>query len=259
MKKICLLFLPLLCSCIYAGDNGFWENRKDLFTYLNGYKIDFYDQTDPQIVKSEFSTEKNYKLNEAMTAYKGYTVVNNKIYRKDYFSQSYVRPTKTVTLHGASASQKYEADKRYELSGSINIDGKTYRMVNTDLKGFVALIDPQGKFYSKMGQIKGDNLVLLDSHFYVSPEGARMVDVNLSKSIQTKPVEGFDLKYDGVRLDRIWFLYLDYNGSDGEAGRFKSISFPNKPGLIKINNMAFRVLKSDEDKVDFMVLEDKES
>lgn len=246
--------LGLLSACVYAGDNGFWENRKNVFTALNGYKINFYNQTDPQVLKSEFSTDKNYKLNEGMTAYKGYTVVNNKVFRKDFYSLNYVRPNKEGALHSASVPQRFSPAERYTLRGSVEIDGRRYRLVDSDLKDFVFLIDDQGRFSKKMGQIKDNNLILLETEFLAYPEDLKMVDLNVSKSVQTKPVEGFDLKYDGVRLDRIWFLYLDYNGSEGENGRFESISFPNKPGLIKINGVAFRIISADEDKIEYMVM-----
>ena len=92
MRKLCMLLtLSMLAGCVYAGDISIWDSRKNFFDILNGYKISFYDN-EPKLLKSEFIDEKNFKLNESMTAYKGYSVLNNKVYRKDFYSQIYVRP-----------------------------------------------------------------------------------------------------------------------------------------------------------------------
>ena len=92
MKKYCLLFgISLLSACVYAGNHdeigGF---RKDFFAAFSGYGVSFYDNEAPQLVNSEVIEERNYKKNQAATAYRGYSVVNSKRYRKDFYSQEFV-------------------------------------------------------------------------------------------------------------------------------------------------------------------------
>lgn len=72
-----LLTLSMLAGCVYAGDISIWDSRKNFFDILNGYKISFYDN-EPKLLKSEFIDEKNFKLNESMTAYKGIRYLTTK-------------------------------------------------------------------------------------------------------------------------------------------------------------------------------------
>lgn len=258
MRKLCMLLtLSMLAGCVYAGDISIWDSRKNFFDILNGYKISFYDN-EPKLLKSEFIDEKNFKLNESMTAYKGYSVLNNKVYRKDFYSQIYVRPNVDGALNSASIPHKFITTEKYKLIGDVYIGDTYYRLIPSELENFVFLIDEKGYFYKKMGEIKGDNLVLLNSLFYPYPENLHMVNVRTSKSEQTKPVQGFDLKYDGVRLDRIWFTYLQFNDENGQRGTFENMSFPINSGLIDINGIGFRVISADNNKLEYMVLKDNQ-
>ena len=64
---------------------------------------------------------------------------------------------------------------------------------------------------------------------------------------------GYEVKYAGAKLDRIWFDYLAYDGSDS-SGDFEKISFPNKPGLISFNGKGLRVIKADDNSLTYMIL-----
>lgn len=255
MKKSCLLLaLLLLPGCFRAGDYDIFPQRNDIFTAWNGYKITFYDDG-PTLLKSERIEEKNYKPNVAQTVYKGYSVLNSKIYRKDYYAQEYLKPNKNGVLNSASLPVGFKADKKYKIIGQVTIDGQVYRLIPSELEDYAVLVNNEGGFYDKIGQINDDYLVLVDSEFFPYPTDLKMVEVKNSSSEQSEAVNGFDVKYDGVKLDRIWFTYLDYSQGNGNSGMFKQISFPDKPGLITINNVGFRVLQADDDKITYMVLQ----
>lgn len=252
MKKIwMLLSLTILAGCLRAENYDILGFRNDIFVMADGYKITFYDK-EPVLIKSEVIEETNYKFNEAQTVYKGYSVLNNKIYRRDVYAQDLVRPNKNGVLSSPGLPRKFSANETFRIIGQVEIDGVVYRLVPDAIEGFAFMIDNQGKFYNKAGEIKDGYLVLLDNEFFPYPKDFRMIDINTSKAEQTKPTEGFDVKYDGIRLDRIWFTYFDYEA--GEKGTFENISFPNKPGLITINGINMRVLQADDGKITYMLL-----
>ena len=256
MKKLCLLVsLALLTGCFRAGDYNILPQRNDIFTMWNGHKITFYE-TDgkPTLLRTERVEERNFKPNVAQTVYTGYSVLNSKVYKKNYYAQEYMKPNKNGALNSASLPIVLKADKKYKLIGEVTIDGQVYRMIPGEMEGYAALIDENGGFYKKIGQIDGDYLVLLDTEFFPYPADLKMVEVKNTKVEQSEAVQGFDVKYDGVKLDRIWFTYLDYDQGFGDGGVFKNISFPNKPGLITINNIGFRVLQADNENITYMVL-----
>lgn len=259
MKKLGLLLTVLAVSaCVRAGDHGYLSVRNALVERFNGYNVSFYHDDGPKLVKSEYIEEKNYRPDEKMVAYRGYSVLNNKIYRKDYYSQHYFKADKNAMMDTSSLPHKIKAGEVFKLIGYATIDGKRYRLFPGDLNDFVIFVDENGRIWNKMGQIRNDSyVVLLNTEFFVKPENVRIVEVSSAKTEQTKPIKGFDVKYEGVRLDRIWFTFFDYSDSQN-SGKFEEISFPNKPGLIEINGVGFRVLHADNDKVEYMVIkEDK--
>lgn len=248
-----LLIVSLLGGCVYAGDNGILESRKNFFSYINGYGIDFYEDSEtPQLVRSELISENNVKPNQSATAYRGYSVLDNKVYRKDYYQETFVTPNFQGALNSTSVPHRFNKGEKYKVLGSVRIDGEEYRLIPSGLDNFVFLIDNTGSFYRKMGQIRGSQLILLDPDYYPYPENLKMMNIKTSKTVESKPVKGFDLKYDGTKLDRIWFTYMDYSNS--EKGSFENLSFPNKPGLIDINGIKFRILSASPDKLDYILL-----
>ncbi len=256
MNKLGLLILTAMVGgCVYAGDIGVIDARKDFFAKVNGHSITRYEQ-EPQLVKSEYVDEKNFKLNQSMTAFRGYSILNNKVYRKDFYQVNYVKPNVTGALNSGSIPQVYKKDQKVKVLGEVSLNGEKWRIIPTDDEEFVALIDKNGKFNDHLAKLEGDNLIVLDSVCFPYPDNFKMIDIRSSSSSQTKPLKGFDVKFDGVRMDRIWFTYMNYEDGKGDSGTFENISFPNKPGLIEINGIGFRVLQVDNERIDYMVLKD---
>jgi len=106
--------------------------------------------------------------------------------------------------------------------------------------------------YGRIGQVKDDHLILIDTEFFPYPADLKMQKMTAAYSEQSESITGYDVRYDGIKLDRIWFTYMDY--SQPQGGDFQNLSFPNKSGLININNIGFRVLKADNGKITYMVL-----
>lgn len=257
MRVLCWLLTAMtLSGCIYAGDNDILGARKDFFAAINGYLIEWYSN-EPKLAKTEFVEENNFRLNESMTAFRGYTVLNSKLYRKDTFAERFVRPNHDGIMHSVTVPVKFSMNKNYEVLGVVSIDGADYRLINSGLKGFAALIANDGSLYNRIGQIKGNYLVLTDTEYYITPKDLKMVDVVNTSSTQTKPSKGFDLKFDGVKANRIWFTYLDYSNDEGNRGSFENMNFPLNAGVIEINGLGFRVLRATNDRLDYVILKNK--
>lgn len=93
MKKFAAgLSILLLSSCLQAGDYSILPQRNSFFEAWDSYPIDYYD-TDLQLVKSEYITEREFEPNKILSAYVGYSVADLKTYRKDFFKRNMcVRP-----------------------------------------------------------------------------------------------------------------------------------------------------------------------
>ena len=125
MKKLCLLVsLALLAGCFRAGDYNILPQRNDIFTMWNGHKITFYEtEGEPVLLRTEQIEERNFKPNEAQTAYTGYSVLNSRVYKKYYYAQEFVKPNKNGALNSPSLPIVLKENKKYTLIGEVTIEG----------------------------------------------------------------------------------------------------------------------------------------
>lgn len=254
MKKLRLLMLLFVAGCT---SNGYvWDVRKWWLDYNNSYVISFYDNSEKK-VNEEYVNEQSVKSGEILTAYIGHSVVSDKIYRITTYESNLVKANVTGYMNSASVPGVVTAGKPLEVIGTIEIDGNELRLIPSQLDNFVFLINPDGSFYNEMGRIRDKRLYILDAEFVPSPDDLRMEPVKITRSEQTKPVKGYDIKYQGVNLDRMLFTYFDYNEyKDVDAGAFEDISFPLKRGPIDINGTKIRVLNADRYKLEYILLDD---
>lgn len=256
MKKIAVLFSCLtLCSCFSAGNHDVLGFRNSLVEYFFTYPISLYDDNEDQLVKTEYVVEDNFRNNVLLTAYTGYTVVDTKTYRKDFYRSEMLTVNEDGVLNCGSVPVTYKKGEKVKAVGEVTIDGVDYVMADTKLKGFVALVKQDGSFYNRIGQIRHGRLALLETDFVPYPADLRMIQVTTSKSIQTEPVKGFDVKYDGIKLGQVRFTVLDYSKASGDRGYFENISFPYQPGsIIDINGVGIKVLMANKGQIDYLIL-----
>lgn len=244
MKKIiALVTLVLVSAC----------SPFEYIKSMNSYPIDIYTQ-DPVLVNSEYMEERAQPLNQVLTAYVGYTVIDKKVYRKSVYATEEVRANKNAVMTGQGAGLKFERNEKRAVLGMAYIDDLSYMMLPADLPDYVVLIDQEGKVFQKIGQIKNNRLFLVDTDHVVSPSSFRFELVTSSKSKQSRPEKGFDIKYGGLRADDMVFTYLDYSKLDGERGYFENITFPTNQENIEIQGVGFKVLKATKDKLDYVIL-----
>lgn len=254
MKKLAVLFSVLaLSSCFSAGNHDVWSGRNAPFEYFATYAISFYGEEDT-LLKTEYITEDNFKNNVILTAYTGYTVVDTKTYRKDYYRNEILTPSESGSLNTGSVPVVFKKGEKLKAIGQVYIDGNDYVMVEANMKGYVALVGHDGSFYKRIGQIRNGRLALIDNDFVPYPDDLKLLQVTSSKTTQTEPVKGFDVKYEGVKLERMLFTVLDYSTARGDNGKFENISFPNQPGIININGVGIKVLLADKQKIDYIIL-----
>lgn len=256
MKKIsALIALFSLSGCLYAGDISVLESRKSFVERWSSYPITYFDQGS-KLVKTEYITDKGMPVNEVLTAYKGYTVVDAKTYRKDFYAAEYLRPNMDGALNGASIPVVFKKNDLKQVVGQVVIDDESFLLVPTykDKSDFMVLVRRDGSLSRRLGQIRYKRLVLLDADYIPYPADLRLEPVTTSRTEQTEPVKGFDIKYEGIKADRMAFTYLDYANSQGDSGRFENLSYPNKPGIINIRGVGIKVLDAGKQKLDYIIL-----
>ena len=255
MKKIGLLSLLLLGACSFYGDMSWWTFGS-FGGYAATYSIDYIDN-DEKKVSEEYVSEVSVKKDEILEAYVGHSVVSEKIYKITNYETNTVKANVDGYMSSASAPCKISAGVPLKVIGTVEIDDVEYRIIPSDLTNFVYLIREDGSFWDEMGQIKNGRLSILDAAFVPTPDNLRMEPVKQIRSEHTKPVKGYDIKFQGVNFDRMMFTYFDYSKyQNTDAGEFEDISFPLKRGPIEINGVKIKVINVDRFKLEYMLLED---
>ncbi len=253
MKKILSLICLLLVSgCIRAGDYDLVPVRKKILNMVNGYTINFAD-TEKMLLRSEDRREHNFVLNKALTVKKGETVLSDKFFVVDMYETIAYVPSKKGALQTTTVPTKLSNRQEYKILGTVSVDGAEYNLLPSGLDDYVFLFDNQGNFYNKAGWVDDGTLKLLDEDVFVYPSDLKMKKVIKNSMTSGKVYGGYEIKYGGVKLDRVWFDYLAFE-DDEDAGEYERISFPNKPGLIMINGNGFRILEASDDALTYMIL-----
>jgi len=251
---IAIMVVLGLSGCIRAGDYDVFPIRKSLISSIRGYAIHNFD--------SETNTgttnvrENELTMNKALTVKKGEAVISDKFYDKTSFEKTAFMPNTNGTLQSI-APTKLVANKLYDIDKWVKIDGVKYYLLPETTDGAYYLFDDNGIFYEHEGIERDGSLQILEDDIFIYPANLKMNKIVKSRDEISNVRNGYEAKYAGAELDRIWFDYLTYDGSDS-SGKFERISFPNKPGLITINGKGLRVIKADDDKLTFMILKNED-
>ena len=252
---VVLSLCVFLSGCIRAGDYDLLPVRSKIMNAFSGYSIDYFDNEE-ELVSSQSLREHDYVTNKAVTAGKGEAILSDKTFNKDTYRSLVYRPNKKGVISSTSFSQNLNNKEENEVIGSIKLDGKRYFLLDSGLTDYVFLFDEEGSFYNKAGKIDDGVVKLLDESIFVYPSDLKMQTIAKMRDEISNVKNGYEVKYAGTKLDRIWFDYMEYDEDDNNGGAFERISFPNKPGLIMINGKGLRILKANDAAVTFMILTD---
>ena len=258
MKKIialCCLLVITACG-IRAGNHDIWPERNKFVEDFFTYPITFYNGMQP--IKTELITERNFPANKVLSAQVGYSVVDTKVYRKINYAQEMLRAPAKGGLSSGTMPVIYERGQMLPLLGEIVIDKERYALIPAKEEGFVVLVDGRGRPYRRMGQIRGDRLVLLTTEFVPYPEGFLFEAATETKTVQTSPIKGYDIKYGGLQANNMIFVFYQYDApsNDGrhDSGEFEVLSYPKTAKMISIKGVGLRILNVRKDAVEYMIL-----
>lgn len=261
MKKVIIMccFFVLSACALRAGEYNFLPIRNELFESLFTYPITYYDQS-MRPVKSELLTERAFPEGVVLSATVGYSVVDDKTYRKVYYAKEVLSANEDGGLASGGMPVIFKKHEQVEMIGEVTIDDQRYALASTGEGDFVILVDANGNLYKKIGQIRNDRLALLNSVFVVNPRNFAFEPVTLSKTVQTSPIKGFDIKYGGLKAGYVTFIYykFDVPNNDGlhDSGDFEVLSYQNKPSIINIKGVKLRIIEAREESLDYMIIEE---
>ena len=236
MKKTVVLFSALLlASCaIHAGDHSFWNERNEWIESHNTYPVEFFSQ-EPMLLKTDYVYENS---------------------RKNYYIADKVKAVMEGGLVGIGSPILFAKGESVPLLGQVVVDNTDFVLAPDKSGEYVVLVRRDGSVYPKIGEIRNNRLLLLDEHLMPKTDDFHFSPVVEGKTQQTKPVNGYDLRYEGIKNGKITMTYMVYNPVNNSSGQFETFAFPQKAGLYRINNLEIKILSADNDKIDFMVVKD---
>lgn len=253
MNKNLLVFLSLLAlgGCLRV-DHYNTLPVTGIMEAARGYSL--YDFNAEKNTGQVSARDNEIVMNKSLVAQKGEAVLSDKFYDKTSFEKIAFIPNKRGNLQ--SLTQQFTLNPRqdYVPTQYTKIDGKKYYLLDGGLDDYVYLYDEDGKFYDYAGIIKDGDLFILEGEDIMPyPADLKMNKIIKNREEISNVRKGYEVKYAGADLGRIWFDYLNYDGSE-TSGEFERISFPNQPGLITINGSGLRVLKADDNAISYMIL-----
>ncbi len=257
MKKY-ITFLALilvLSGCVRAGNFDLLPFRKSIINAARGYSIHEFNSEEYKGTSN--IRENEVVMNKALTVRKGEAVLSDKLYDRASYEHTSFKPNMSGSLQNMVFPLNIDARKTYDVSYWVKIDGSKYYLLESSLDGYFYLFDEEGNFYEHGGLDKDGVLQILPEEVMVYPSGMKMEKIIKSRDEVSNVRNGYEIKYAGVQLDRIWFDYLAYDGSD-VSGKFDRINFPNQPGLITVNGKGLRVIKADDNSITFMILKNED-
>lgn len=256
MKKIVMVLAAgIVAGCSFQySDLNLWPERNVWVESFSTYPVNFTG-AEPELVSSEYVDEKSVKNNEPQSVYTGGTVLSSKVYQVNKYRENLLRSNMDGIMNSASVPDLILANKTYRVIGTAVVDGVEYRLFPSLSDKFVFMVKPDGQLYNEIGQIRNGRLAVLDATFVPTPDELRMFPVKNSKTEQTKPISGIDIKYDGIRDGKMWFMVLDYSQTGENGGSFQNVAFPKRDGaVINIAGNQIKILSADEQKIEYMVL-----
>ncbi len=254
-KIVLPLVVLMLSGCLNAGDYDLLPFRKNVISAINGYHIYDVDKEE-RMVGTEKINEKQYQLNKSITVKKGEAILSDKNYDRSVFRKIVFNANNDGVINNAAYPQKIKANEKLNVVGSINMDGKKYYLLASDIDDYVFLFDDNGDVYNKAGQIKNGSLIVLEEDLFVYPKNLKIRPVAKMRDEVSNVRNGYEVKYDGVKFGRIWFDHINYDSRANNQGHIEKLSFPNQPGLITIDGKGLRILNANDEALTFMVLKD---
>ena len=255
MKRFFTIFsILLISSCtIYAGDY-FGEDKKT--GELNLYSRLKYEtiNSEEKLVKVDYVTEKNFQQSKIQSAFLGKEMLLVKKYRTDFFESNYVEADRDARLLNNSLDPKIKKGMRKKLFAHLTYNGEDYRLINA-YRNFYYMLKNDGSVYGKMIRIKDDYAELLSDTFTLSSK-IKFLPVIEKRRTSTQPINSMSVTYNGIAQNQIILNYMTYYLGSANSGNFQTIHVPNKPGNIMVGGAAIRILNANNQKIDFIVLQE---
>lgn len=250
-----LLVLPVLASCAVIPDEwiGGSKYETDMSDLSRSYTI-FPPPPETVFTGSETVYQRNYVLNERMTARVGETVLRVQAFRKENFVSHKMRLDKAVNVKTAFEKFTMPAGE-YPVYGSFEMNNETF-FVLPERKHVYILVNMSGELQPRFlyAMKNSDKVSVFPDKAEFTPANVRMKRAAFSNQAKI-PFMDFEVVYDGIKNNQIVLFHKDsVPGTDGAAGSFETYVYPADATMISVDGALLRIIRADKEKLEFIVI-----
>ena len=247
-----LIFFQILTGCVLMSDNC---DDSNISPNMDSFNL----SSPPPATQATAPTpiiDKNYRLNDHLSAERGSTVLRVVgYYQRNYVHGSLETDNKIVLT--SNLDKLIVPVGQHPIIGTITYRKEPFYVIGPFNKKYILL--DQSMHVQKKVLFRGAN----DKKYYMLSDYHKMTPTNASfkrvysSTKDTIPFVDFEAVYNGIQNGQISFFVKDaVPGSEGRAGSFDTISYPADATLIILRGTKIRVIKADAQRFDYIVIED---
>lgn len=225
----------------------------------------------PSTLSEQHKFVKNYSLAEQKTVTVGDSMVKVEDYWIENLGSQFASPNKNVTLNvglvGLS-SVSLDADKRYRIKGTIDVNGMDCLVVAIKEDGYgglqsawCALVAPDGSLVNRhaMWSLMGgrERTSLSPYHLTIPDPSVRIVRESTPVVKTTKGYENYELLYTGVSATGLNLTYREFSPEGlARVAFFQNLTYEAGAKSIAFKKFRISIEKATSESITFTVLSD---
>ena len=241
-------FIPDFYSDVSRERNNFKSN----ITYALSDYPEFVGLGEKVVYK------KNYELNRRYYAAVSDPLIRVQVFAADETARNQVELNEDVKVK-VGIEEFSMPKKTYSIQGTVNIDGKTYFVLN-GYKKYHPMLDENMRMQNRMlyddGGWFSKRFLMLNERLsfnHAAPVFKRKVDISTKKRM----IDDYEIVYDGIKDNQLAFFYKkSVLGSNGYAGSYDTLFYPKDSTMINLNGLMMQIIHADADRIEYIFLKD---
>lgn len=239
-------------TLVERDHENYWLNN---VRFYKSYPINFYNGNGMKYGGDSQSQEvatREYKHNVVVSANLGQRMLDSETFvvtSKDH-GQLY-SPETDVSFYNTGGELHLSAQDKLAPIGEVKIEGLYYLLFDPKEDGRIVMIDETGRFIHMICRIYKQELVISKAITNVKPKKARVEQTSGIETVSGKPKFNFELKYDGLKDEKMSFLYI----SDENGGTAQRFTYPETQKVINIYGNKIQIIRPYKDKIEYMILD----
>ena len=225
----------------------------------------------PRTLSEQHKFVKSYSLGEQKTVTVGDSMVKVEDYWIENLGSQFASPTKNITLKaglGGLSSVNLEADKRYRIKGTIDVNGIECSVLAIKEDGYgdifqawCALVAPDGSLVNRhaLFTVMGgrERTMVSPYDLTISDPSVRIVRESTPVVKTTKGYENYELLYTGVSATGLNLTYREFSPEGlARVAFFQNLTYEAGAKSITFKKFRIAVEKATSESITFTVLSD---